>query len=171
MNEVLNAIFNRRSIRAFQDKKLDKGDLDLILKAAAAAPTAMNGQPFGFVALTNSDTIAKLAALVGEIVGRAGYNFYKPAALIIPYTKADAKYGMEENACAIQNIYLAAYSLGLGCVLVNQIRDCCGDARVREMLRGFGIPDDCVVYGAASVGYAAAGGKEIQHKAPIAVID
>lgn len=171
MNEVLTAIFNRRSIRAFADKKLDKADLEMLMKAGAAAPTAMNGQPFGFVALTNSDTIAKLAGYVGEIVGREGYNFYKPAALIIPYTKAGAKYGVDENACAMQNIYLAAHSLGLGCVWVNQLRDCCGDARVREMLRSFGIPDDCVVYGAASVGYPAAGGKDVQHTAPIAIVD
>ena len=171
MNEVLKAIFERRTCRAFTEQKVDKADLELLMKAGAAAPTAMNRQLFGFVTVTDSETIAKLADLVGGCLGREGYNFYKPAALVIPYTTADAKFGVDDNACAMQNIYLAAHSLGLGCVWINQLRDCCNDAAVREMLTGFGIPEDRVVYGIAAVGYRAVETPVMERKAPIAFAD
>lgn len=171
MNEVLKAIFERKTCRSFTEQKLEKADLELLMKAGAAAPTAMNKQLFGFVTVTNSDTIAKLASLVGACLGREGYNFYNPAALVIPYTKADAKFGVDDNACAMQNIYLAAHALGIGCVWINQLRDCCNDASVREMLTGFGIPADCVIYGIAAVGYPAADTPVKERTAPIAFAD
>ncbi len=171
MNEVLKAIFNRHSVRSFKEEKLKREELELLLKAAAAAPTARNLQLFGFVALTNRETIDRLAELTGAVVGRDLKGFYKPAALIIPYTKAEAPFGVDDNACAMENIYLAAYSLGIGCVWINQLRDGCRDEKVRELLRGVGVPDDCVVYGSAAVGYPAAAPAEIVRKAPIAIVD
>lgn len=172
MNDVLKAIFERRSCRAFTEQRIEKSDLELLMKAGAAAPTAMNRQLFGFVTVTNPDTIAKLAALIGAAMGRDGYNFYKPAALVIPYVPADAKYGIDDTACAMQNIYLAAHALGIGCVWINQLRDTCNDVGVREMLTGFGIPENCVVYGTAAVGYPAApAAGEMERKAPIAFAD
>lgn len=172
MNEVLKAIFDRRSVRAFTEQKIAREDLELILQAAAAAPTAMNLQPFGFVAVTSRETIDKLAELAGAFTGRELKGFYKPAAFIIPYTKRDSRFGVDNNACAMQNIYLAAHSLGIGCVWINQLRDaCCDDPKVREVLRGVGVPDDCVVYGCAAIGYPAAPAGEIARKAPISIVD
>ncbi len=171
MNEVLNAIFTRHSVRSFKEEKLKREELELLLKAAAAAPTARNLQLFGFIALTNREKIEQLAALTGEVVGRDLKGFYKPAALIIPYTKAEAVYGADDNACAMENIYLAAHSLGIGCVWINQLRDGCKDDKVREILRGIGVPDDCVIYGCAAVGYPAAPANDIPRKAPIAIVD
>ena len=172
MNEVLNAIFSRRSIRAFTDEKLTKEELELLMKAGAAAPSAMNRQYFGFIALTNAEKIAALADAVGKAVGRDGYNFYKPAALIIPYTKADYALGVDDNACAMENIYLAAHSLGIGCVWVNQLRDTCSAPDVRALLTSFGVPEDCIVYGSAAVGHPAApAAGEMERRAPIAIVD
>ncbi len=171
MNEVLNAIFNRHSIRSFKEEKLKREELELLLKAGAAAPTARNRQLNGFIALTNTGKIDKLAELTGAVVGRDLKGFYKPAALIIPYIKEEAVYGIDDNACAMENIYLAAHSLGIGCVWINQLRDGCRDEKVREILRGIGVPDDCVIYGCAAVGYPAAAPNDIPRKAPIAIVD
>lgn len=171
MNEVLNAIFSRHSVRSFKAEKLKREELELLLKAAAAAPTARNRQLNGFIALTNSETIDRLAELTGAVVGRDLKGFYKPAALIITYASTEATYGADDNACAMENIYLAAHSLGIGCVWINQLRDGCKDEKVREILRSVGVPDDCVVYGSAAVGYPAAAPAEIIRKAPISIVD
>ena len=68
MNEVLKAIFSRHSVRSFKEEKLKREELELLLKAGAAAPTARNLQLNGFIALTNREKIERLAALTGEIV-------------------------------------------------------------------------------------------------------
>ena len=40
---------------------------------------------------------------------REGYDFYDPAVLIIPSNERDSRWGPEDNACALENIFLAAY--------------------------------------------------------------
>ena len=65
-NQVLDAIFNRRSIRRYTDQPVSSDQLDLILKAGQAAPSAMNQQPWYFVAIQRKDMIEQLASLLTE---------------------------------------------------------------------------------------------------------
>ena len=66
-NQVLDAIFNRRSIRRYTDQPVSSDQLDLILKAGQAAPSAMNQQPeLYFVAIQRKDMIEQLASLLTE---------------------------------------------------------------------------------------------------------
>ena len=84
---------------------------------------------------------------------REGYDFYDPAVLIIPSNERDSRWGPEDNACALENIFLAAWSLGIGSVWTNQVREVCDRPEVRNLLRKWGIPDTHVVYGTAALGY------------------
>ena len=58
------------------------------------------------------------------------------------------------NACAMENIFLAAHSLGIGSVWINQLQGICDEPSIREILNDFGIPADHIVYGMAALGYA-----------------
>ena len=51
MNEVINGIFNRRSIRAYKPISVEQEKLDIILQAALCGPTAMNRQQTHFAVL------------------------------------------------------------------------------------------------------------------------
>ena len=55
----------------------------------------------------------------------------------------------------MENIYLASEALGLGCVWINQLKDCFDNPQVRALLTEFGIPENHGVYGCAAVGYRA----------------
>ena len=44
---------------------------------------------------------------------------------MIPSNKKDNPHAMEDNACALENIFLAAHSFGVGSVWINQLRDVC----------------------------------------------
>ena len=79
------------------------------------------------------------------------------------------KYREVDNACAMQNIYVASEALGLGCVWINQLLDCCDDPQVREILDSLGVPQNHGVYGCAAIGYKAQEPtqKEIKGKACI----
>jgi len=52
MNDTIDTIFKRRSIRKFTDQPVEKEKLVMLLEAAMAAPTAMNAQPWEFVVIT-----------------------------------------------------------------------------------------------------------------------
>ena len=59
-------------------------------------------------------------------------------------------------ACAMQNIFLAAKSLGIGSCWINQLGQTYDDPEVRAFLTKLSIPENHRVYGCAALGYAAA---------------
>ena len=170
MNEVIQNIKTRRSVRSFTDKRISDEDLREIAEAGMFAPSGMNRQTWQFTVVHNQEKIKALAAAIAEVLGRSGYNFYAPDALIIPSNVADSAWGRDDNACALQNIFLAAHSLGIGSVWINQLRDICDDPKIRPLLRDLGIPDNHIVYGLAALGYAASAPKEIAHKEAIVFV-
>ena len=155
MNEAIKNILERRSIRKFSDKEISKDDLDLIIKAGLYAPSAMNRQTWKFTVLTKTDDIQELAKAIEKQLGREGYDMYKPTVLIIPSNGKDSKFGRDDNACALENIFLAAWSLGIGSVWINQLHGICDEPEIRALLDKYGIPADHVVYGMAALGYSA----------------
>lgn len=156
MNETIQTILTRRSIRAFQDRPIPAGDMKLIVQAALHAPSGMGYQTWQFTVVSNPEKIQKLAKAIAAKLGRDGYDMYRPAALIIPSNLKESRFGKEDNACALENIFPAAHSLGIGSVWINQLQGICDEPGIRSVLREFQIPDDHVVYGMAALGYAAA---------------
>ncbi len=155
MNAIIENILTRRSIRAFEEKEIPANQLEEILKAAIYAPSGMGKQTWQFTAVCDRGKIQKLAAAVEKELSREGYNMYKPEVIIIPSNEKDSPWGMEDNACALENIFLAAHSFGIGSVWINQLRDICGRPSVRTLLTEWGVPENHVVYGIAALGYAA----------------
>lgn len=154
MNEVMKNILTRRSVRSFNDKDISREDLDQILQAALYAPSGMNKQTWQFTAIVNRDKIQALAKLIAEALERKGYNFYNPSVIVLASNERESNWAKEDNACALQNMFLAAHSFGIGSVWINQLQNICDEPGIRKYLREIGIPDDHVVYGVAALGYA-----------------
>ena len=155
MNTVIPTILNRRSCRSFTGEPVAEEDVRTLLLCAAAAPSGRNQQLGQFTALTDRNKIQKLAAAVGKALGRENYDMYNPAVLIITSNDKTNVFREVDNACAMENIYLASEALGLGCVWINQLKDCFDNPQVRALLNEFGIPENHGVYGCAAVGYRA----------------
>ena len=156
MNTLIDFIKQRRSCRAFTTETVSENDVQTILECALAAPSGMGKQTWQFTAVTDTAKIQKLAKAVAAALGRdSGYTMYDPAVLIITSNDKESRFREVDNACAMENIYLASEALGLGCVWINQINDCFDNEGVRSVLREFGVPDNHGVYGAAAIGYKA----------------
>lgn len=120
-NSVIKAIFERRSIRRFTDKPVLKEDVTTILEAGRWAPSGMNNQPWRYLVITPDDPrMEKLTDCTK----------YKPIAraagcLICIFLDRTKMYDqMKDHQCAgatIQNMLLAAHSLGLGAVWLGEI--------------------------------------------------
>lgn len=155
MNEVLQNILTRRSVREFKEEQIKPEELDLILKAGIYAPSGMNKQSWQFTVVQNKDKIELLAKVVREALGRdVGYNFYAPPTLIMISNDRDNENGLADCACALENIFLMANSLGIGSCWINQLKRICDEKEVRQELTNFGIPLNHIVWGMASIGYA-----------------
>lgn len=155
MNEVIRNIKNRRSVRSFADRKIPEGLLREIADCARYAPSGRNTQLWKFAVIANSGMIKRLAGVTGKLLGRGDYDFYGPAALIIVACDRDNRLGVQDGSCALQNIFLAAASLGIGSVWINQLHDVCDEPECRAVLTELGIPENYSVVGAAALGYPA----------------
>ncbi|MDX1776823.1 MAG: nitroreductase family protein [Desulfobulbales bacterium] len=117
---VLEAIYNRRSIREYTDADIPLAQLHEIVNAGIWAPSGLNNQPWRFVIIKDAEVKDKLASQThyGHIVRNAN-------ALIAVYLSKEAMYDevkdhQSAGAC-IQNILLAAEALELGAVWLGQI--------------------------------------------------
>lgn len=114
----------------------------------------MNGQKWQFTVVVGAANREKLAAAVRRALGNPNYNFYEPPVLILVSNKKDNGNGQLDTGCAMENMFLAAHSLGLSTVWINQLKTICDEPDVREVLRSFGVPEDHVVLGTVALGYA-----------------
>ena len=163
--EVLEAIRTRRSIREYRTDPIDEKTLDLVLEAARWAPSWANTQCWRFVVVRDSDVRNRVAdTLVGvsdrpnraaEAVrsapvvivacaelGKSGYRTQEPGKAVTD--KGD--WYMFDVALAMQNLTLAAHSLGLGTVHVGAFDSI-------EAGRILGVPEGFCVVEMTPLGY------------------
>ena len=160
MNEVLNNIYTRRSIRKFTDKAVSKELIDEVVKAGTYAPSGKNMQTFRFFVMQNADSILALQEVVGKGMENPAYTFYGPNAIVIVACDKDAVNGVEDGSCALENMMLAAHSLGLGSCWINQLKYCGDKPEVAAYLDKIGLPENRRVVGILALGYAAENGTE-----------
>lgn len=156
MNAVIQNMLDRHSCRSFTAQPVEREKLDDLVTAAVWAPSGMNKQTWHFIFITDPEKIQRLAAAVREADNRpAGYNFYAPPLFFIVSGERDNRNSMLDGSAALENVLLASTSLGLGSCWINQVRDTCDDPKVRAILTEFGMPENHIVNGCASIGYAA----------------
>lgn len=120
LNPVLEVIKNRRSIRSFKKDPIPEDDLKLILEAAIWAPSAGNLQPWHFVVVRDPEIkkLLSIAALNQTFIAQA------PVVIVVcalPWIsssrygkRGEELYCLQDTAAAIENMLLAAASLGIG---------------------------------------------------------
>lgn len=166
-NPVIDCILSRRSVRAFEDRAIPREDLEAIVACGRWAPSARNKQEWTFVVVDDRSRIMRLAEAVGVELGREGYDMYRPPCIVIVAHAKGADFGREDDGCALQNIMLAAHSLGVGSVWINQLQGICDAPGVRAELDRLGVPADAEVHGIAALGYAADAGTAHARKSDV----
>ncbi len=117
-NPVMEAIFQRRSIRKYTDQPVELEKLDLLLKAGMAAPSAMNCKPWEFIVVTEAEKMSQFRQKL--MFG----NRNAPAAVVVcghPTLLPNPAAGLfwaQDCSAAVENIMIAAVSLGLGTVWI-----------------------------------------------------
>jgi nitroreductase len=171
-NEILTCIHNRRSTRRFTGDQISAEQLDTLLNAAIWAPSGGNNQSWLFTAIQKQEVLAHLNELVrkgfmtwipdddypGKLTikkrsQREGYCFYHNApTLIIASNVPNYENAMADCALAMENIFLAAESIGLGSCYINQLHWLRDDTDVRTYLFELGIPKEHVICCSAAIG-------------------
>lgn len=142
-NQAINNIMTRVSVRNFTGEKISDEQIETLLRAGMAAPSAINKQPWAFVVIKDEAMLAKL----GEALPYSRCS-NKPAIAIIPcgdLSKAIpgemAGFWINDVSAATENILLAAHAMGLGAVWTGLHPDMNRAKMVQEML---GMPEHII---------------------------
>ena len=120
-NQVLDAIASRRSIRGYGSDDVDGERIDAMLKAAREAPSGLNRQPWHFTVVRNRGVIAEVNAEAVKILEMDDCDIFYAAPLVIFISgEQDWRWSKLDAGIAVQNIALAAHSLGLGSVILGR---------------------------------------------------
>lgn len=118
MDERLDFIFRRRSIRKYLNTPVEQEKLDLLLQAGMAAPSAMNAKPWEFIVVTDSEKLVSLRKVTPYS------NYCVPAAIIVcgnlGFTENPIRrlFWVQDCSAATENILLAACALDLATVWI-----------------------------------------------------
>ena len=166
-NAVLENIKARRSVRAYTDRQVSEEDLKLILEAGTYAPSGMHLETWHFTAIRNAETLAALNNRIKGAFAKSaeprlqerGHSetyccYYHAPTLVIVSNEPTQWWAGMDCACAIENMFLAATSLGIASCWINQLGTTCDDPEVRQYLTSLGVPETHKVYGCVALGYA-----------------
>ena len=103
---------NRTSIRTYQDRDVEGDKIDILMKAAMAAPTGKNTQPWEFVVVKDREILDQMA----EGLPYAKMLTTTRQAIVVCGDSIKSHYWYLDCSTAAQNILIAAQSLGLGAV-------------------------------------------------------
>lgn len=175
MNETIATIQNRRSIRAYDEKQIENELLNLIIESGQYAPSGGNSQSTRFLVIQNKSVLNKLERLVEKELAKieidentykslksfilrarkGGLHFsYSAPTLIVVSNKKDYGNAMADSAVAIENMMIAATSLGIGSCWINQLRWLNNNELICDYMSELGIPEDEMICGGISLGYS-----------------
>jgi nitroreductase len=147
--DALTVIHSRKSVRAYLDKPVSKEQLETLMRAGMAAPTAMDKRPWAFVAVTERamlDTLSFASRGTRQLKGAA-------AAIVVC---GDTRKGLKSDvwvqdcSAASENILLAAEAIGLGAVWCGIYLNPEPTAYVKRVL---GLPSEVIPLNIISIGW------------------
>ena len=150
---ALDVIATRTSVRSYRDCPVGADTVELLLRAAMAAPSAVNRQPWAFVVVDDRELLRELAGALpfAKMAARA------PLAVVVcgdlsRNPGASGDWWVMDASAASENLLLAAHALGLGAVWTGVYPR---GERVEAVRRVLGLPSDVVPLNLIPVGYPA----------------
>ena len=167
MNDTVQTILNRRSIREFTEQNIPKAYLEMIAQCGIYAPSGHNLQTWRFTVIQDQEQISNLKETTARVAKEKKvyfYGFQNPNAVILVSNDRKNKNAIQDSACAAENMMLAAQSYGIGSVWQNTLHQISDEPEIRELLQKYAVPDSHIVWAAVLMGYPAKQGKLLAKK-------
>ena len=154
MNEVLQVLRQRRSIRKFQPRQIRPEELDAILEAGTWAPSGKNLQTAVMVVVQDAPTIAYLSQLNAQIWEKPGTDpFFGAPTVVVVLADAREKNWLQDGSLVMGNLLNAAASLGVGSCWVNRAMELFDMPEGKALLEKWGLPQTLRGVGNCVLGY------------------
>ena len=166
MNEIIQNILNRRSVRVYTEDQIKAEDLDLIINSGLFAPSACNNQPWHFSVVQNKeimktlsdDSKKELLKSDNEYFRKMGENekydiFYNAPTIIIVSGEKAALVPEIDCSAATENMMIAAESLKIGSCWIGLVTYLFKSKNAQEYIKMLEIPEGYEPYYAITLGY------------------
>ncbi len=166
--DAMEAIYARRSVRAYTNQRVGQELVHALIDAALQAPSAVNQQPWSFVVIQDVGMLRRFSDRAKELslanlapgtpmweqrkmLADPDFNIFYDAGTLIAICATPGLGSPNEDCCmAAQNLMLAAHALGLATCPIGLAREALNEARAKLE---FKIPADHSVVIPILVGY------------------
>ena len=153
MNKVIEAMLERRSIKAYNDVQVTDEELEQIIRCGLYAPNGMSAQAPIFIAVRDKQTRDLLSKLNAGVMGTDSDPFYGAPCVICVLADKQRSTAVEDGSLAIGNMCLAAHSLGLSSCWIHRCRQVLESAEGKALLDKWGVSGEYVGVGFCILGH------------------
>lgn len=154
MNQTIQDLKERRSVRAYQAQQIKDEELEVILEVGAYAATGQGKQSPVIVAVQDPQTIFKLSKLNAQVLGNPNMDpFYgAPTVVVVLADKAIPTY-IEDGSVVIGNLMNAAHAVGVDSCWIHRAKEVFESEEGKLLLKEWGINGDYAGVGHCILGY------------------
>ena len=156
MNEAYENIMTRRSVRKYKPDMVDKETIEKIVEAGLYAPSGHGMQSSIIIVVTQKEMRDAIAEENRKIEGwKEGFDpFYGAPVILIVIANKKSPNAIYDGAVTLENMLLAAHSLGLGTCWVHRARQEFESDFGKKLLEKLNITGDFEGIGHMALGYA-----------------
>ena len=156
MNEVMKALLERRSCKKYKADPVPQELIEQVIEAGLYAASGMGKQAPIVVAVTDKKLRDRLSEVNAEIRGNAGQDmFYGAPAVLVVLADKSVPTAVYDGSVAIENMLLAAHSLGLGSCWIHRAKQTFERDEFKALLKDLGVEGEYEGVGNCILGWAA----------------
>ena len=152
-NETLDVINSRRSIRAYKSDAIPRELLNAVLEAGTSAPTGMGRQSPVIIAVESKAYRDRVSKLNAAVLGSDTDPYYGAPVIILVLADSSRPTYVEDASCVLENMMLAAHSLGLGSIWIHRAKEEFEMPEYQQLLKKLGVEGEWEGIGHCAVGY------------------
>lgn len=153
MNQVLEALKSRRSIRSYNKESVPKEVIDRIVSAGTYAPTAGGKQSPKIVVVQDAQTIAAMSKLNAQVAGTATDPFYGASTVVIVFGDSESANCVQDGSLVMGNLMNAAYAEGVSSCWINRALEVFKMPEGIALKKKWGLADHYIGIGNCILGY------------------
>lgn len=155
MNQALNNLLTRRSIKKFKSDMVPREILEQIVEAGTYAATGRNLQAPIILAVTDPEMREQLRRMNAEVLGNPdGDPFYGAPVVLVVLADKNVHTAVYDGSLVMGNLMLAAHALGIGSCWIHRAKEEFESQEGKEILKSLGIEGDYEGIGHCVLGYA-----------------
>ena len=157
MNEVIQAMLDRRSCRSYKQEQIKEDELSQILLAGTYAASGMNMQSAKIVVVQDAATREQLRKMNAAVMGTPDADpFYGAPTILVVLADTDSRNWFADGCLVMGGLMLAASSLGVASCWINRALEEFDSPEGKALLKQWGIDERFRGVGHCILGYAAA---------------